>query len=198
MERKAIDNRVIYALCGAGWLAITAHMILVPAPPYRPQSTAEEISRFAIATLGRVQARSISENEEFCGVIIESDDGTLSSSKVYDGGRAECSFDRFSQPGSHVIASFHTHGGVDPDYDSEFPSIEDLEGDMDDRIAGFIATPGGRIWRTDWTSGTARQLCDAGCIQQDPSYKATAEERPEPSYTLAQLVQRGGEGDQTL
>ena len=41
-----------------------------------------------------------------------------------------------------VMASFHTHACYDPDADSEVPSVEDLAGDIDESVNGYVATLG--------------------------------------------------------
>lgn len=194
----AKDNRFTYAGIGLVWLAVTLHTVFVPAPPYAPQAGSEALARFATSTLQRVQQDSIEYNQEYCGVILESDDGELSVSRVYEGGRADCAFERLSGPGLHVVASFHTHGGVDPDYDSEFPSLEDVTGDMEERITGFIATPGGRIWRINWETGVSSQLCGERCITQDPDFATDIGETPQSSYSLSDLEGHAGATDEDL
>lgn len=195
---RGFDNRIVYALIVVLWLAVTLHMVIVPAPPYQPKSSSAEIAKFAKETLARVQDVSIAQNQEFCGVITETDEGQLEASQIYDGGRADCGFERLSRPGSHTIASFHTHGGTDPDYDSEFPSLEDVAGDMDERIAGYIATPGGRIWQIDWRTGESRQLCGEACLEQDPGFDKAEREPVGTSYTFPQLKGRAGARDEDL
>ena len=192
---RTIDSRTLYAACGLAWITVTLHAIFAPPPPYEPQASADELGRFAIATLAKLQRDSIERNQEFCGVIVESDDGVLSASRIYEGGRADCSYYRMSQPGTHVVASFHTHGGTDRDYDSEFPSLEDVEGDMEEQIAGFIATPGGRVWQVDWRTGVASQFCGVGCLQRDPDYGPDSDETPSERYSLAQLRERAAATD---
>lgn len=192
---RRIDDKLLYIGCGAAWLIATVYAIAMPAPRYQPQASQDQLAQFAIATLGDLQEPSIARNQEYCGVILESDAGALSVSRIYEGGPAECSFHRLAPPGSHVIASFHTHGGTDRDYDSEFPSIEDVEGDMAQRITGFIATPGGRVWQVDWRTGTVHQLCGESCLAQDRDYDPELGEVPQASYSRDELDTRAATGD---
>lgn len=194
MGRK-IDDKLLYIGCGAAWLVVTVYTIAMPTPLYQPQASQDQLAQFAIATLGDLQKTSIARNQEYCGVILESDAGTLSVSRIYEGGPAECSFHRLAPPGSHVIASFHTHGATDRAYDSEFPSIEDVEGEMAQRITGFIATPGGRVWQVDWRTGRVRQLCGEHCLTQDSDYDPEPGNVPAASYSLDELATRAAAGD---
>lgn len=195
---RANHNAIIYTICGLVVLVIALRAIFSPPPPYAPQASEAELAAYARSTLERVQKQSIARNQEYCGVIIESDEGELSTSNIYAGGPAECGYIRMRDVGHHVIASFHTHGGVDPAYDSEYPSIEDVEGSMAERMAGFIGTPGGRIWQVDWRSGTASQLCGAGCIEQDERYASLQEEEPRERYSLVDLRGRASPTDAAL
>ena len=48
-----------------------------------------------------------------------------------------------------ILASYHTHGDDTQEADTEVPSLEDLAGDIEEGIDGYIATPGGRLWLND-------------------------------------------------
>lgn len=134
--------------------------------------TAQDAAELAIArgTLLQLQARSFAENREYCGYIGRLSDGRLAATEVTRGDEWGClsrgNEDRFVE----VVASFHTHAGYDRAADSEVPSTEDLLGDMEERVNGYIATPGGRLWFVDWRRGVATQLCGLGCMGQDPDF----------------------------
>ena len=181
-------NRALYAGCALAWVAITLSLASRErGPAYERVASANDLTRYAKTTLAELQARSIRENKEFCGVIFEDSAGTLSTSRIYEGGRAQCDLDWGVPLGNHVVASFHTHGGFDLDYDSERPSIDDMENDVDARIDGFISTPGGRIWKIDWKDEVATQVCGEACLEQDPRYLANGSERVEPRYAMDDL-----------
>ena len=181
----------IYALCAVAFAVIVFNQLTRErSPAYEPQSSDEAIRKFARATLEDLQERSIANNQEFCGVIYEDEQGALHRSRVYDGARAECAFDWGLPLGNNVVASFHTHGGYDFGYDSEVPSEEDLASDIDARIDGFVSTPGGRLWKIDWQDEVATQLCDTPCLQRDSRHVELPNDRIERSYTLADLQSR--------
>ena len=188
-------NKLLYVLCAIAFAAVLfSQLTRERSPGYEPQSSLDEIIRYTRATLEDLQERSITQNQEFCGVVYEDEEGTLHTSRIYDGTRAACAFDWGLPLGNNVVASFHTHGGYDIDFDSEMPSIEDLASDIDARIYGFISTPGGRLWQTDWKRETATQICGEGCLRQDPRYAGTQKERLALSYTFDDLQTRGGYG----
>ena len=87
-------------------------------------------------------------------------------------------------------ATFHTHGAHDPDYDSEVPSVIDLEGDIADELDGYVSTPGGRFWHNDWRTKQARLVCGKKCLPADPAYRDCDTLEPEAVYSLQALKQR--------
>ena len=190
-------TRLIYIVCAVAFAVIVFNQLTRErSPAYEPQSSAAEIQRYARDTLAGLQQPSITRNQEYCGVIYEDEAGKLHTSEIYEGKRAECEFDWGLPLGNHVVASFHTHGGYDFDYDSEVPSVEDLASDVGARIDGFIATPGGRIWYNDWQEETSTQLCGEGCLAQDRRQAAAPKEDLAPTYTIADLQARGAYGTQ--
>jgi len=147
----------------------------------------EDIDRFAIGVLGSLQARSIAESREYCGAIFESPDGGLATSPIARGTEASCDIKFSALP---VVAWFHTHGSFSPRYDNEVPSVEDVEGDFNARIDGYVATPAGRVWLIDYETGIIRQLCGRGCITADPNDDPRAALPVPQSLTLAELRAR--------
>lgn len=187
----ANSNRLIYLLCAVAFAVILFNQLTRErSPAYERKSSADELTRYARATLDDLQARSIAQNQEFCGVIYENELGDLNTSKIYPGERATCAFDWGLPLGNNVVASFHTHGGYDLGYDSEMPSVEDLANDIDARIDGFISTPGGRLWHVRWQDESVTQVCGAGCLRQDPRYAGTQKEQLRGTYTFDDLQAR--------
>ena len=136
----ASTNRLLYAACAIAFAVVLFNQVTRERPPARERVVATDtLTRYARSTLEGLQQRSLANNQEYCGVIFEDESGNLQTSKIFEGGRAECALDWGVPLGNYVVASFHTHGGFDSDYDSERPSLDDLATDIDARIDGFIA-----------------------------------------------------------
>ncbi len=133
----------------------------------------------------QINPQSISENTEYCGYIGYTADGTLAASKPTRGELDSCMGE---DDGLDVVASYHTHGAWSPDYASEVPSGEDMEGDADEGIDGWLATPGGRLWYIDTNDMIASQICGAGCLPSDPKYSASGDGIIQISYSYDDLV----------
>ncbi|MBX7527098.1 DUF4329 domain-containing protein [Qipengyuania vesicularis] len=188
----ASNEKWLYGLCAVAFIGVMFSLLTQERAPARERIVStDELTRYARAELEDLQARSITNNQEYCGVIFEDEDGGLHTSRIYEGDRATCAFDWGVPLGNHVVASFHTHGGYDEDFDSEMPSIEDLANDIDARIDGFISTPGGRLWHVHWQDETATQVCGEGCMEQDPRYAGTQTEQLQRSYSFEDLQARG-------
>ena len=61
---------------------------------------------------------------------------------------------------------------------------------MNSGTNGYVATPGGRFWYIDGTSGSVYQLCAPGCLPRDPGFVAGLFGDIRAFYTLEQLEQR--------
>lgn len=180
--------KFVYVICAIAWVVVTWNIITRDrSPAYERIASSDTLNRYAKATLRDVQTRSIANNKEYCGVIFEDPQGNLSTSKIYEGDHEACEFDWGVPLGNHVVASFHTHAGYDPQYDSELPSMIDMGNDIDARIDGFIATPAGRIWHIDWKSETASQLCGVNCIGSDPDYTPDHQLPVKKRYSVDEL-----------
>ena len=94
--------------------------------------------------------------------------------------------------GKYAVATLHTHGTYNVNYDSEAPSVVDMEADIGEQIDGFIGTPGGRVWYIDWDTEMASQICGEQCIAQDPNYRKDRWGQLARSYTLGELQARQG------
>lgn len=146
------------------------------------------LDQFAIEVLDEVQPASIRDGIEYCGVIGLDSDGDLISTPPTPGRRDSCESD--APEGMDVVASYHTHGSYDPEADTEVPSLDDLRGDFEERIDGFIATPGGRVWVTSYEDRRAYLICDAGCVTADPAFRECPALPPGDEHTLDSLRER--------
>lgn len=155
-------------------------------------AVAQNAAELAVArgVLLQLQPRSFSENLEYCGYIGRMSGGQLAATEVTRGDTWGClsrgSEDRFVE----VVASFHTHAAFDRAADSEVPSTDDMRGDMEERVNGYVATPGGRLWYIDWQRAVATQVCGLGCMGQDPGFIPGDAGPIAQSYTLQQLQAR--------
>lgn len=155
-----------------------------------PQSAQEEIDQFAKQKLDALQKRSFASDVEYCGMIYEDRRGNLSSTPAFRGDDATCDIE-FEYGGNlNPIASFHTHGAYNYDYDNEAPSLIDMEADIGNKVDGYIATPGGRMWRIDWRDKRAILICGARCLEQDPNYRPCKGYPVKSEYSLEGLRER--------
>jgi hypothetical protein len=145
----------------------------------------------ARAVLMELQPRSFSENREYCGYIGRMPDGTFMATEVTRGRRDSCLSRGDESRFVEVTASFHTHAGFDRDADSEVPSVDDMRGDMEEGVDGYVATPGGRFWYIDGARGVAVLICGLGCIGQDPDFVEGVGGEIASRYTFDALRARG-------
>lgn len=148
--------------------------------------SASEI-RMAKQILGSLQEPSFRRNREFCGMIGLDEVGRVVASKPRRGRRDSCR-PRDPREAEELIASYHTHGRYHPDIDSEWPSVGDVEGDMDEGVDGWISTPGGRLWFVDGQTGVSRQICGVGCLPRHPDFEEGPDGPPPRRITLDQLI----------
>lgn len=157
-----------------------------PAPAQSGQEAA-----FVLGLMTSMNTLSIRFNREVCGYVLRHPNGAYSSTKASWGGHASCA----SLPvedGVVVASSWHTHAAYAPDYDGEVPSVQDVEGDMQLGVNGWVATPGGRLWFIDGTSGTMRQFCGRGCVPEDPAFIPEDHGPVADSYSFDALIARFG------
>ncbi|MEX0349458.1 MAG: DUF4329 domain-containing protein [Paracoccaceae bacterium] len=151
-----------------------------PAPPTPEQVEAVKM-RFV-----DLQEQSFATDLEYCGYLLRLPDGTLGFSEMVQGGHNGCT-PELPQPGSTLLASMHTHGSYDPEVPAEFPTVIDIDSDRRERVNGFVATPGGRLWFIDSSVGRVTQLCGLNCLPQDPFFQAGDDGIIAQSYTRAEL-----------
>lgn len=146
----------------------------------------DDVDRFMLAHFDKIQAKSIAENREYCGLVGFDKQGELRVTPAKAGNEDSC--DPGEAPSDwEVIASYHTHGAFLDDADSEVPSVDDLLGDIEEEIDGYIATPGGRVWLNVAAEKLTFQLCGRGCVRSDPNARQCKSFTPEIEYTLPDL-----------
>lgn len=185
-------SHLIFALCAIAWAVIVVRAISNVKGPddFVITATTEEVTAFARTQLAGLQARSIAQDTEYCGIIFEDSNGELGASRILTGERASCDIAYFDEPGMAPVASFHTHGAFSEDYDSEVPSTIDLESDIASRMDGYVSTPGGRLWRNDWKARQSELLCGHACLPADPDYRPCTGFPPQEQYSLSTLRAR--------
>lgn len=174
------------------WVAIIAraYMNVKSAEDFVITVTQPEVQKFARSQLNALQQQSFANDIELCGIIFERGDGTLGASEPRQGDEASCGISYFDEPGMRPVASFHTHAAQNDAYDSEVPSLLDLQSDAASGMDGYVATPGGRFWHVDAKGPTANLVCGAGCLAQDPRYVPCPAFAPKARYSYADLAAR--------
>lgn len=152
--------------------------------------SAEEIA-LAKQLLTDIQPLSVKRNREYCGLIGRDEAGQLVATPPRRGRRTSCR-PRYDIREMRITASYHTHAAHREAYDNEVPSLADVEGDMADGINGYVATPGGRLWFVDGTTGESRLICGPRCLPSDASYRPDPSDRIADRYTLEDIRRRTG------
>lgn len=161
-----------------------ACLLLAPCAAAAQSAAEDALIRQVFA---RLQPVSFRENVEYCGYVGLDHDGRLVASPATRGDEGSCLFEEPTEI-AVITASYHTHGAYSPDYYNEVPSGDDMEGDEEEGIDGWVATPGGRLWYIDTEDMIARQVCGIGCLSADPGFVAGDMGHIELSYSYADLV----------
>ncbi len=137
----------------------------------------------------KLQPLSIRHNREYCGYIGYDAAGTLRATEPMPGDASSC------QPRDPVrlattVASYHTHAAFALDYYNEIPSQQDVDGDSEQGIDGYVATPGGRLWFVDGTDRSVRQICGVACLPADPGFILSDGGPVAKFYPYDRLLQR--------
>lgn len=185
-------TKLLFVLCGIAWVVLVGRAWLNVKGPDDfvftvPQS---EVEAFAREQLAALQQRSFANDVELCAIIYEDSDGKLGTTDIREGAKASCDVAYFDLPGMAPVASFHTHGSHDRNYDSEVPSLIDIESDISSQTDGYVSTPGGRLWRIDWRNRRAVLVCGEGCLPQDPAYEPCPGDRVAAELSLDDLNHR--------
>lgn len=149
----------------------------------------ESMDDYAARVLDSLQLRSFKKNREYCGLILRTPDGRLAATPANTGAMDSC---EILDPliDGEIVATYHTHGGDDVEADSEVPSVQDLESDMAEGLVGYVATPGGRLWRTDPIAAEVRLICKSGCVQRAPDFTDCGQRAAGSRHTLKELRAR--------
>ncbi len=167
-------------------LIIIALLLLAPWPAFAQPAAEQTLAR---SLLRDMQARSIRESREFCGMIGIDASGRYVVGPISRGTAARCTFRR-PRTAERIVASFHTHGAYLAGYDNEVPSIIDLESERSQGLRGYVATPGGRFWLVDGVRSQVSLICGPKCLPWDPRFDDGELERIRKSYSRDQLFER--------
>lgn len=194
MSKRA--TTLIFVIMALVWVVIIlrAYDNVKSADDFVITASQGEVQSFARNQLQSLQQRSFADDIELCGIIFENSDGTLGATQPRAGDEASCGIAYFDEPGMRPLASFHTHAGHNDAYDSEVPSLLDLESDAAAGMDGYVATPGGRFWRIDASQPAAILVCGAGCLAQDADYRPCPALDPASRYTRSELAARARRG----
>ncbi len=149
----------------------------------------DKVDIFAVNFLNNLQQLSFRDRVEYCGLFGIDDDENIVATPAQVGEEYGCdiSDEAYSTPGLEVIASYHTHGQYNADAYNEVPSTDDMLGDFEEGIDGYISTPSGRIWAILVDDSNAIQLCGPGCVVADPNYQECTAHLPDEQYTVESL-----------
>jgi hypothetical protein len=172
-------------------ISVLVPLLLAPVAHAQDDDLYAELDEFAAAHLDSIQPTSFAENVEFCGYYGLDADQQIVASPPTRGERDSCFPADPQAEMVEILASYHTHGAYTMEADIEVPSPDDLIGDIDEGIDGYIATPGGRLWLNNAAEEVAVQLCGPGCITADPAFRECSAFMPGEEYTLDGLQQRG-------
>ena len=147
------------------------------------------VDRFVLGQFDRIQAQSVAENRQYCGLVAFDAEAKLVATKPRAGTATSC------QPGSapggwDVVATFRTHGAFLDRAESEVPTADELRRSIAARIDDYVATPGGRVWLNLPAEGLTYQVCGRGCVKSDPAARRCESFTPRIQYTLKQLQAR--------
>ena len=136
------------------------------------QLTFERVDAVAEAVLMEAQALSLANNREYCGYIAFNAADKLQYTAPIRGDIESCEPPVVPESWE-LIASYHTHGALDPaepDANFELPSSDDLISDSEEGVDGYLATPGGRFWFIDTVDELVILLGDTGYFAPDQRF----------------------------
>ena len=116
---------------------------LAPGDKYKTRRQA------GVQAIRDILKRSVCENTEFAGALVQNPDGTFSYTEPRPGGPAGSSVHVEDIPrGGQLVGDYHTHGAYDPNYDNEnFGDVDMNANDNEgpDGSPGYLGTPKGAI-----------------------------------------------------
>jgi hypothetical protein len=161
--------------------------LLCLATPLFAQSTDEIALIRKVFT--KLQPLSIRYDREYCGYIGTDAAGVLRATEPFPGDASSC-LPPDPVDLAVIIASYHTHAAFSRDFHNEIPSQQDVEGDAEDGIDGYVATPGGRLWYVDGRAMTVHQICPVNCLPADPGFLFYDSGVVVKTYTLDALIEK--------
>lgn len=117
--------------------------------------------------LNMINPESVKQNREYGGYVYRNGDGSFSSTRPIRGETASVLLPNpaSAAPGGSVTtASYHTHAGFDPRFDSENFSSQDLFSDFVFNIDGYLSTPRGQFKYHQVSTGRVITLGGPGTI----------------------------------
>ena len=146
------------------------------------------VDRFALAHFDKIQPKSIRENRAYCGLIGFDSEGILKATPAEPGTGRSC------QPtpvptGFEILATYRTLGAFGGMTGGELPAAAHLETDFAQRLDGYVATPGGRVWLNLASERLTYQVCGRGCVPSDAAAHPCKKFAPKVEYTVLQLRQ---------
>lgn len=172
-------------------LGLLSACSLLPPPTvaFRAKDLSSDVDRIAAVVLDQAQPKSFAGDREYCGLIGYDSAGKLFATAPSPGEQNRC-IPRSSANMKRIMASYHTHGAATRYIDTEAPSPEDLFADLSEGIDGYVATPGGRLWKVDHMRKAAYLICPKGCVRPDPRHKECAKTVPAGYQTRHTLEER--------
>jgi hypothetical protein len=164
--------------------------LMQPALAQSRQDLVDKVDIFAVDYLDNLQQLSFWVEVEYCGLFGIDDAGNIVATPAQMGDEYGCDIaeELYSLPGLAIIASYHTHGQYNADAYNEVPSTDDMVGDFEEGIDGYISTPSGRVWAIRVDDNNAVQLCGPGCVLADPNYQECTAHLPDQQYTIESLI----------
>jgi hypothetical protein len=154
--------------------------------PGAAAAQAADEAAFAREFLAGLQIRTVVENREYCGFFGRDPAGRILATKPRRGKYNTCQLG--TPPSSlRIFASYHTHAAFDRDSYNEIPSPQDVRSDIDAQTDGYVSTPGGRLWFSDYRAAEVRLVCGAGCLPQDPASRPGKSMKVRRAYSLEDL-----------
>ena len=148
-----------------------------------------QLDAFARSYLNTAQALSFRDGIEYCGFFFLDNAGRIQSTEPRRGEPGSCVI---GTPPQGLLAGWHTHSSYNPDVIGEVPSPRDLLITFEVGLDGYVATPGGRLWRMNAQARNTVQVCGTGCLLSDPNYRSDPRLQILDVYTLPGLLQSLG------
>ena len=136
--------------------------------------------------MAKAQALSFQNNREYCGYLVLDEHDNMLATDLTKGRVDSCESADFDE-NLYPFASFHTHGAHVDGESYELPSYTDAQGDLEEQVDGYVATPGGRLWFINSQDRTIIMICDRGCVPADPRFNEHPEDQPDDFYTFKEL-----------